>query len=102
MVEAALPSVVRRRLSSAGLAAPVACLLLATFLVVGSAWAVTPTVRPDRQDIEAILIDAGYSGVSTLRLVDGRWIGIGAHDGLVVSFVVDAATGRILTEVQTR
>ena len=49
-----------------------------------------------------MMIDAGYSGVASLHLVQNRWIGVGAHHGTMVMFTVDAATGRILSEVEAR
>ena len=45
-----------------------------------------------------MLFETGFSGVATLRLSDARWVGRGAHDGVVVDFVVDARTGRIVSE----
>ena len=56
----------------------------------------------DRLQVESMLIASGYSGVATLRLVRSRWVGTGAHDGVVVAFAVDAATGRLVSEVEAR
>ena len=56
----------------------------------------------ERQDVVAALMEAGYSGVATLRRERLRWVGVGAHDGDVVAFAVDAATLRITSEVKAR
>ncbi len=78
-----------------------AILFVATPLAVRAQAAAAPA-RLDRQQIQSMLIEDGFSSVATLRLADRSWVGVGAHDGTVVAFTVDAGTGRLLTEEKVR
>ena len=75
-----------------------ACVALALPVAVHAA-PPAPASAPDRLRIQSMLIEAGYSAVATLNLVHSRWVGTGAHHGIVVDFTVDAVTGRLLSEV---
>ncbi len=81
----------------------VVCLAAVPFLD-GARAAAAPVqaAAPDRSQIESMLIEAGYSCVASLRLDHSSWVGLGAHDGMMVRFVVDAATGRLVSEVQAK
>jgi hypothetical protein len=86
------------RLQNRTLAAAVVAALAAA-LSAAPIKAAPTSPAPDPREVETMLIEAGYSAVASLRLVDRQWVGVGAHDGLVVDFVVDARTLRLLHEV---
>jgi hypothetical protein len=73
--------------------------LLLLAIMTSSAAAAVPAGLSDRASVEQMLFATGFSGVAEMRLSEARWIGRGAHDGVVVDFIVDARTGRIVSEV---
>ena len=76
-------------------------MLLFLAVTAGASAAAVPASFSDRASVEQMLFATGFSGVAEMRLSQARWIGRGAHDGVVVDFIVDARTGRIVSETPT-